>query len=209
MYFYDFFLVYIYENSENRDWYQIDKLRWFFFLKVVYFIIADVQITHQIVFYFLCWILFWVFSLTRQAPIDISWQKLETITAYKKPTPAVLEWYLLGSIWIHPMALTVFSHLWQQRQSEIPKETEFARLVTLKSCMRTFGRAAKWKTGKYPPDGCSQQRSGSAQMSRTTPPHHIVLGLSSPWQMTYEVSSLSSVKWAFLSSFRSLALIFS
>lgn len=148
--------------------------------------------------YFPCWILFRIFSLTHQAPFDVSWQRIETITAYKKSIPAALEWYLLGSIWTHPMALTVFSHLWQQRQSEIPKETEFARLVTLKSCMRTFWRAAKWKTGKYPPDGCSWQRTGSAQMSCTASPHHTVLGLNFPWQMSYEFSSPSSVKWAFL-----------
>lgn len=116
---------------------------WSFILKVVHFIIADVQITHQIVFYFLWQILFWMFSLTNQAPIDISWQRIETVIAYKQPIPAALEWYLLDSIWAHPVAVTAFSHLWLQRQSEIPKETEFASSVTLKSCLRTLGRAAK------------------------------------------------------------------
>lgn len=121
------------------------KRSWSFILKVVHFITADVQVTHQIVFYFIWQILFWMFSLTNQAPIDISWQRIETVIAYKQPIPAALEWYLLDSIWAHPVAVTAFSHLWLQRQSEIPKETEFASSVTLKSCLRTLGRAAKSK----------------------------------------------------------------
>lgn len=104
---------------------------WSFILKAVHFIIADVQITHQIVFYFLWQILFWMFSLTNQAPIDISWQRIETVIAYKQSIPDTLEWYLLDSIWAHPVAVTAFSHLWLQRQSERNRICQFGNFNKL------------------------------------------------------------------------------
>lgn len=121
----------------------MDERSWIFILNVVHFIASDVQITHQIVFYLLCWIFYWIFSLTNQAPTGISWQRIWTFPVYKQLVPAAWERYLLYSKWAHPAAVIVFSNLWLWRQWQTPKEAEFASSVLSKSSVRTLGRAAE------------------------------------------------------------------